>query len=416
MKLLIATYGTEGDVRPLAVLARRWMAAGHEVLLLADRATLGGPMHSGVPCMALEGDIRGELGSETSIAGVVGTHRGARSTARALASIASRQAESWLHAVIEAGRDADAIVGSGLAVFSALSAGEHLRLPVVGASFIPITPTSAFASPFLRPSRWPGFVNRASHRIVNDLVWRSVRDACNSARRRVAGLAPRREPWTEHPVLYGISPTLLPRPTDWPAQVELCGQWADRTVDWHPPPALAAFLADGPPPVYVGFGSMTGFDRAAVWRTTLDALRGRRALLAPGWAGLSGVTIPRDAFVVDESPHEALFAHVCAVVHHGGSGTSHSAARAGLPSVVVAFAGDQEFWGSLLAAAGIAAPPLSAQRLDPGKLAQAIDHAQRDDVRARARSIGAAMQCEDGTTRAVEMLEEHIALQPRAFA
>jgi sterol 3beta-glucosyltransferase len=415
MKLLIASYGTEGDVRPLAVLARRWMKAGHEAMLLADRATLDVALQCGVPCDSLSGDIRAGTAPGVGIAGVVGPKRGPQELTRALAAIANRQSESWLRTILELGTEADAIVGSGLAVFSALSAGERLGLPVVGASFIPLTPTRAFASPFLPPARWPGLVNLASHQLLNALIWRSVRGACNAARQKVAGLPPRQRPWTTHPVLYGISPTLLSRPADWPSQVHLTGQLIDPATDWAPPLALAAFLGAGPPPIYVGFGSMVGFDRAAVWHEVRASLRGRRALIAPGWGGVAGIDLPENMLVIDEAPHEALFAHVSTVVHHGGSGTSHTAARSGRPSVVVAFAGDQAFWGSRLAALGIAAPPLQGHRLTAAALTRAIEAAERDDVKARAGELGACMRAEDGAGHAVALLERHLGLrQPRA--
>lgn len=407
MKLLIASYGTEGDVRPLIALARRWMDAGHEVRLLADRSTLDAAWESGVPCAPLAGDIRGQTGTEDGIAAVVGKASG--NMANALAQIANRHAECWLRDILEAGRQADGILASGLAVFSGLSAGERLGLPVIGASFIPFTPTRMFASPFLPPARWPGLLNLASHQFINNLIWRAVRGACNRARKKVVGLPPRQRAWTKHPVLYGISPTLLPRPPDWPAQAWLCGQWTTPATGWTPPSALATFLESGPPPVYVGFGSMMGFDRARVWGEVLKALAGRRALLAPGWAGLGDLRLPDNVFVLDAAPHDALFEHVSTVVHHGGSGTSHSATRAGRPSVVAAFAGDQSFWGARLQALGVAAPPLDGHRFGAAALSRALEFAEREPVRARATALGQCMRAEDGAGRAVEILQRLLA-------
>lgn len=412
MKLLIVSYGTEGDVRPLAVLARRWMQAGHEALLLADESTLGFAWQANVPCAPLSGDIGSDAGG---IANVVTSGQRRGDMTRALAAIANAQARQWLGEIIAAGRDADLILASGLAVFSGLSAAEYLNLPVVGASFIPFTPTRSFASPFLPPARWNGLLNRASHHLVNGLVWQSMRAACNRARSEVAGLPARIRSWTSHPVLYGISPTLLPRPGDWPAHVHLCGQWSPVTAAWRPSPALATFLDNGPAPLYVGFGSMRGFDRAAVWRAVFTALDGRRALVSPGWSDFDGVDVPDNVHVVGDLPHDALFPHVSAVVHHGGSGTSHSATRAGRPSVTVAFAGDQAFWGARLCALGVAAPALSGHRLDAGALARAIAVAEAEATRRRAVELGEQMRTEDGTGTALALLERH-ASAPRAAA
>ncbi|WP_369679462.1 glycosyltransferase, partial [Burkholderia ubonensis] len=102
------------------------------------------------------------------------------------------------------------------------------------------------------------------------------------------------------------------------------------------------------PPVYVGFGSMAGFDRASLTDALVTALDGRRALFYPGWSGIDTSALPKHVFVVGDTPHRWLFPRTSMVIHHGGSGTTHSAARAGVPSVVVPFAGDQFFWANRL--------------------------------------------------------------------
>ena len=76
-------------------------------------------------------------------------------------------------------------------------------------------------------------------------------------------------------MVYGVSPNLLPTPADWPANVHLCGQWLAPSPAWMPPPALANFLAAGEAPIYIGFGSMTGFDNARLLDVLIEAMTGR---------------------------------------------------------------------------------------------------------------------------------------------
>jgi hypothetical protein len=95
----------------------------------------------------------------------------------------------------------------------------------IGASFIPLTPTSTLAHPFLPPQRVPRMFNRLSFTIVNGLLWRAFRAATNRARASVCALPPRRRNWTTHPMLYGVSPSLIPQPGDWPDHARVCGQW-----------------------------------------------------------------------------------------------------------------------------------------------------------------------------------------------
>jgi sterol 3beta-glucosyltransferase len=144
-------------------------------------------------------------------------------------------------------------------------------------------------------------------------------------------------------MIYGVSPSLVPAPADWPANARLCGQWLAPKPGPTPPPGLATFLDRGEAPIYIGFGSITGFDGPRLLRALIEAMNGRRALFHPGWSGVDPQALPDNFFAIRDTPHDWLFPRTGAVIHHGGSGTSRSAARAGAPSVVVPFAGDQFF-------------------------------------------------------------------------
>ncbi|HEY5781008.1 MAG TPA: glycosyltransferase [Lysobacter sp.] len=405
MKFVVATYGTEGDVRPLAALCRALMDAGHEASLLADRATLGIAQALGVPARALSGDIKGTLDPSAAISNVVGKDHGLNSTAKALAGIANANAETWLREIVAAAEGSDALIVSALAAFVGLSAAEHLGIKAVGAGFIPLSPTAEFASPFLPPSRVPHAFNRLSHTFVNALLWRAFRKATNDARAKVCGLPARKKMWTTHPMLYGVSPSLVAQPSDWPANAHVCGQWLPPESAWSPPDALAEFLAAGETPVYVGFGSMVGFDRKALLSEVVAAVGGRRALFYPGWSGTEDLDMPGNFHVLGDTPHAWLFPKVSAVIHHGGSGTSHSAARAGVPSVVVPFAGDQWFWADRLQRAGVAAQAVSGHRLKASALARAIERAEQAQVVSRACQLGERMRTENGLGVATNTLE-----------
>ncbi len=406
MKIAVLTYGTEGDARPLAALCHALDEAGHASVLLADAATLGAAQRLGVRTQALAGDIRGALGASGAIANVVAQSESPGAAAKALAAIANTHASAWLRQTVETARGCDGVVCSGLAAFVGLSAAEALGVPAVGAGMFPLTPTREFATPFMPPARVPRLLNRASHHLVNTLLWRSFRSAVNAARADVCGLPPRRRLWTTHPTIYGCSPSLLPRPADWPANAQVCGQWlAPATSGWQPPAALSAFLDAGEAPIYVGFGSMTGFDADRLRRVVVAAAAGRRVVLNPGWSGFDTQGLPPNFHVVGDTPHDWLFARMALVVHHGGSGTTHSAARSGVPSVVVPFAGDQFFWAHRLALAGVAPATAAGARIDADALARGIDFADQPEVRERAAALGARMRAEDGLARGVEALE-----------
>jgi len=405
----LVTCGTEGDTRPLSALCRALLDAGHDARLLADRGTLGTALSLGISTTALAGDIKGILQPSGSISNVVATGSGFRSVANALARIANANAEAWMREAVAAGEGCDAIIVSGLAAFVGLSAAEHLRVEAIGTGLIPITPTKAFPSPFLPPRFVPRVLNRVSHELVNGMLWRAFRKATNAARVKVCGLAPRRKGWHSHPMLYGMSPSLLPRPGDWPDNAHVCGQWIPPSPDWSPPQTLSDFLAAGEAPLYVGFGSMLGFDPGRLLKELIAAVAGRRALFYPGWSGVDTSALPANFFVVGDTPHSWLFPRTSLVVHHGGSGTAHSATRAGVSSVVVPFVADRHFWADRLKQIGVAAEAVNGKDLSARDLASSIERAGSDVVRSRVCAVGERMRAENGLANATAAIEEMMA-------
>ncbi len=208
--------------------------------------------------------------------------------------------------------------------------------------------------------------------------------------------------------MYGFSPSIVPRPADWGSHVHVTGYWFnDPENGWRPPAELAHFLDAGPPPVYVGFGSMTDRDPAVVARIVLEALEqtGCRAVVLSGWARLPGVTDRPGVHFVENVPHDWLFPKMAAVVHHGGAGTTHAGLRAGAPTVVVPFFTDQPFWGARVAELGVGPRPIPRRELSSDRLATALCRVTRDPVmRARASAIGSRIRAEDGVANAVRAL------------
>jgi len=397
MKFVVVTYGTEGDTRPLAALSRSLLDSGHEVRLLADGATLGSAGPLGVPAEALAGDIQQVLQPSKESR--------PSDTAWALARIANANTESWLRQVVSVGKGCDAIILSALASFVGLSAAEYLGVKAIGAGFLPITATAAFPPPLLPPGVVPGWLNRVSYGWVNSLVWRALRKSTNAARARVCSLPPRKKVWSTHPILYGVSPSLLPRPRDYPPNVYMCGQWVPPAPEWTPPRELVDFLAAGEPPLYLGFGSMAGLIQPGLLKELIAAVSGRRVLFYPGWSNVSSSELPAGFFIVRDTPHHWLFPQTSVVIHHGGSGTTHSAARAGVPSVVIPLAGDQFFWADRLHELGVAPAPVKVRSLRAVGLSHSVGLAERAEVRARSVILGAQMAAENGLARAISAIE-----------
>jgi sterol 3beta-glucosyltransferase len=208
--------------------------------------------------------------------------------------------------------------------------------------------------------------------------------------------------------LIGCSPHVVPPPADWDETTTMTGYWfLDGAGDWQPPAHLADFLEDGPPPVYVGFGSLGGWTSDEVVGATLSALTraGKRGVLAMG-GGRVPSGVPDGVCVIESAPHEWLFPRMAAVVHHGGAGTTAEGLRAGKPTVICPTTmNDQLFWGRRVFELGVGPEPIPQKKLRAETLLPAIRVATEDDrVRERAAAVGEKIRAERGVARAGEVV------------
>jgi UDP:flavonoid glycosyltransferase YjiC (YdhE family) len=417
MHIALIAPGSRGDVQPYLALGKGLLEAGHDIRFVthADFETL--VTSHGLELWPIGGSAR---------AVAQGTAMQSRLESGRFVAILSEMAkEARLSAValvrasLAACRGTDLIIAGIGGLFIATAVAEKLDLPLVQAHYIPFTPTGAYPS-FLvpKPPAWFGHaLNRLSYRLAQQMMWQPFRSADHVARQEVLDLpaAPFLGPFdylstANLPILYGFSPEVIPPAPDWDCRVHVTGYWfLEDADDWTPPASLVEFLESGPPPIYVGFGSMSSRDPEGTADTILAALAQshQRGILLSGWGGLAGGRTPDSVYVLDAAPFSWLFPRVAAVVHHGGAGTTSAGLRAGVPSVVVPFFGDQPFWGQRVADLGAGAQPIPRKRLTAKRLAEAIDRVMTDDVmRKRAAALGEAIRREDGVARAVEVIGE----------
>jgi len=157
------------------------------------------------------------------------------------------------------------------------------------------------------------------------------------------------------PVFEGQhSPTLIlalfsklfaqPQP-DWPPQSRIAGfAFYDGRNELAMPPELTKFLNEGPAPIVFTLGSSAVWVARDFYRESIAAakLLGRRAVLLIGdERNRLEESMSPEIIAVDYAPFEALLARACAMVHHGGVGTTSQGLRAGIPTLIVPFAFDQ---------------------------------------------------------------------------
>ena len=214
------------------------------------------------------------------------------------------------------------------------------------------------------------------------------------------------------PTLYGYSPTVVPKPPDWGEWIHVCGYWfLDGAETYQPPAGLIDFLASGPLPVYIGFGSMIHGDPEQLAEMIVKALTmsKQRGILLTGWAGSNHNHLFDHVFQIDSVPHDWLFPRMAAIVHHGGAGTTAAALRSGVPSIAAPFFADQPFWAQRVFELGVGPKPIPQKQLTAEWLADAIRTAVSDTtMRARAAELGQRIQAEDGVARAVEIIQQYL--------
>jgi UDP:flavonoid glycosyltransferase YjiC (YdhE family) len=415
MRIAIIALGSRGDVQPYVALGKGLQDAGHEVRLVTHEDFAALAAAHGLDCYTVRGSVQAVAESEEMRA-LLAKGNFLAITART-AKEAKRAVRHWAEDGLAACRGVELLIAGIGGLFIGLALAEKLDVPLMQAHLVPFTPTGDFPGvllPVALPRLGAG-ANRLSHHLVRQVMWQGSRAADNLARREVLHLppAPLSGPFNnargrQLPVLYGFSSTVIPRPADWDGNTHVTGYWfLDSPADWTPLPALSAFLEDGPPPVYVGFGSMSSRQPEETADLVLRALAetGQRAVMLTGWAGLRKDNLPDSIHMVDAVPHDWLFPRVAAVVHHGGVGTTAAGLRAGVPSILVPFFADQPFWAGRVRALGVGPDAIPRRELTAGRLAQALHTAVADEaLRRRAAEVGALIRAEDGVGRAVALI------------
>ena len=411
MRITLLTAGTLGDVLPFVALARGLEAADYDVRLAVPPA---------FDKLVAEHDIAfAPLANDYYDAVLTGRMKALRSGSHQkvmhnIKNVILPMARALLDDAWCAAKDADVII-FGPSVFAGSHIAERRDIPAFIASFAPIfTPTRAFPSPIVSIRSLGGFLNRLSYLHTWPLKLQ-FHKTINEWRREVLDLPPRSllTSETKHrgeriPVLHSYSRHLVPVPEDWPASSVVTGFWRIASApDWRPPTDLVEFIEGGPPPIYVGFGSMVPRAPEELTRNVLAAIEqtGQRAVLKKASFALDYGGVPASCFLIESAPFDWLFPRMAAVVHHGGAGTLAAGLLAGRPSVVCPFFFDQPFWGNVVHRLGYSAKPIPLRTLTADNLANAISSVVGNtEMQDRVGQIGEALRAEDGVGCAVEFI------------
>ncbi|PWA59617.1 Glycosyl transferase, family 28 [Artemisia annua] len=418
LNIAVLVVGTRGDVQPFLAISKRLQEFGHHVRLATHANFRSFVESAGVDFYPLGGDPR-------VLAGYMARNKGLIPSAPGEISIQRKQLKAIIESLLPACTEPDlkngkpfraqAIIANPPA-YGHAHVAEALGVPLHMFFTMPWTPTSEFPSPLARVPQSAGYW--LSYIVVDLLIWWGIRGYINDFRKKL-NLAPiayfsmYRGSISHFPTGYMWSPHVVSKPSDWGSLVDVVGYcFLNLGSKYQPPEEFIRWIGKGTsPPIYIGFGSMPLEDPAKTTNIILEALRktGQRGIIDRGWGDLGTFPdIPDDVFLLVDCPHDWLFPQCAAVVHHGGAGTTATGLRAGCPTTIVPFFGDQYFWGDRIYHRGLGPNPIPISQLTVEALSDAINFMLQPEVKARAMDLAKLIENEDGVANAVDAFHRHL--------
>ncbi len=417
MKISIVAVGSRGDLQPYVALGLGLKKAGHWVQLIGDPEFENIILENQLNFAPISADPRKIFTEDITRLG--------KNIFRFTKWFKEQNelfARQNFYELLDAVGTVDAIIYSPLAP-AAFHLAEFKRVPGIGAFLQPLTPTGCFGPTNLPPlPNWipcKERINWSRFRWNSKIYFYMLKDTLNECRQEVLNLPPLA--WkryanadiADNPIIYGFSNHVVRKPSDWGQNVHVTGYWFLDSEDWQPPDGLVSFIKAGPPPVYVGFGSMVDKKTAMLTSIIVKAIgeSEQRGILAMGWNGEMPTDLPENIFPIKEAPHDWLFPQMATVVHHGGAGTTAAGFRAGVPSVIIPFSFDQPFWGAKVEELAVGPGFIPRKQLTVDNLAEAIRFATiSQQCINNATILGNKIKAENGVSRAVRIIEESVSL------
>ncbi|KAG1773038.1 glycosyltransferase family 1 protein [Suillus occidentalis] len=414
------TIGSRGDVQPYIALAKGLMEDGHRVKIATH-----GEFREWIEAYGIEfGYVGGDPAELMRICVENGTF-----TVAFLKEGLSKF-RGWIDDLLktawEACQGTDILIESPSAM-AGIHIAEALKIPYFRAFTMTWTRTRAYPHAFAVPEhKMGGGYNYMTYVMFDQVFWRAISGQVNRWRRNtlhIGNTSLDRMQIHKIPFLYNFSPTLVPPPLDWPEWIRITGYWFldDAEVGakkWIPPPDLLPFIDSaheaGKKVVYIGFGSIVVSDPVAMTQCVVGAVlrSGVYAILSKGWsdrlqmkssdASEPEEPLPKQIYSINSIPHDWLFQRIDAACHHGGAGTTGASLRAGIPTIIKPFFGDQFFSADRVEALGIGT---GVRKLTIESLTEALVSATTDIKQIeRARLVGEQIRAENGVATAIEAI------------
>ncbi|KIP10183.1 glycosyltransferase family 1 protein [Phlebiopsis gigantea 11061_1 CR5-6] len=414
------TIGSRGDVQPYIALGLGLKAEGHRVTIVTHEEYkvwiegfgLQHRQAGGDPGALMKLSVENKMFSPQFFKTSLSNYR--------------TWLDNLLHDAWQSCSDAEVLLESPYAM-AGVHIAEALHIPYFRVCTMPWTKTTEFPHPFISgPVETPAF--NSIYVLFDNIFWTATAGQINRWRKEQLHLDPTVMSHTAQskiPILYNFSLAVVPKPLDWRDSKIICGYWFLDNPDlgWTPPESLMAFMKqardDGKSLVYIGFGSITVPDPHTMTEHIYQAVQKSdvRAIVSKGWSSRmqkqqsSEIVVPKECYVVDKIPHDWLFPQIDAAMHHGGAGTTGASLRAGIPTLIKPWFGDQFFWASRVQKLGAG---LRVSSLRVGDLSAALKKATTDRImKEKANIVGQKVRAEDGVRAAIHSIHTYF---PRAYS
>ena len=395
LRITCLTIGSRGDVQPYIALCKGLLAEGHKPKIATHAEFEEWVRRHGVDFAPVEGDPA-EL-MRICVENGMFTY--------SFLKEASTKFRGWIDELLssawKACQNSDILIESPSAM-AGIHIAEALKIPYFRAFTMPWTRTRAYPHAFAVPERkMGGAYNYLTYVMFDNVFWTAIAGQVNRWRKKELGLRStnldKLHP-NKVPFLYNYSPSLVVPPLDYSDWIRVTGYWfLDEASNWVAPAELSAFIRkakdDGKKIVYIGFGSIVVSDPAALTRTVVDSVLKAdvRCILSKGWSDRLGnknmttpeVPLPPEIHQIKSAPHDWLFRQIDAAAHHGGAGTTGASLRAGIPTIIKPFFGDQFFFGSRVEDLGVG---ICMKKLNVSVFSRALweaTHSERMIIKAR---------------------------------
>ena len=300
---------------------------------------------------------------------------------------------------------ADLVVGASL-VGALSSVTESMGIAYRYVAFTPqLLPSGNHPFLAFKHHGFPKWCNRMGWRLAGMLDKFNLTRLINMNRKRLS-LDPIQDAWLHilgRGTIVASDRAVAEVPTDVEVPCTQTGYMHLKQPDQEFPD-LEDFLDAGSPPVYAGFGSMPKQDQARNVSMIVEAARaaGRRLVMTKFWDEPSEYSDAEDVFFIEKYPHLKLFPRMAAVIHHGGAGTTASAAASGVPQIIVPHILDQYYWGHHVYRSRLGPKPIWRSRLRAKKLARRIEECLSNDcIRRNANAASEAIRGENSVSMIV---------------